>query len=100
MTYANRPRNLRWLPRTRVRRARSFVGVWIACAVVLATSSGCVTRRIVWSECPHPSPAEAQDVSDWLIEEPERPAQDWAARVIGHLYDDELREVRGEPDPD
>lgn len=71
--------------------------VWLALLVAL---SGCAPKTVVMSECPEPSPSEAQDLSDWLIEEPERPAQEWAARVIGRIYPDELEEVRGEPDPD
>lgn len=54
-----------------------------------------MTRQVVWSECPEPNPVEAQDISEWLIEEPARPGQDWVARVIGHIYSDELREIRG-----
>jgi hypothetical protein len=55
-----------------------------------------VTRSVVWSECPAPNPVEAQDISEWLIEEPARPGQDWVARVIGHIYAEDLREVRGD----
>lgn len=52
--------------------------------------------RVVVTDCPAPSPEEAADLSDWLLETPERPAQDWAARVVGVLYPEDLREVRGE----
>jgi hypothetical protein len=67
------------------------------CAIALsACAAGCVTRSVVWSECPAPNPVEAQDISEWLIEEPARPGQDWVARVIGHIYAEDLREVRGD----
>lgn len=66
------------------------------CALVwLAWSAGCAAPVRVVSECPEPSPIEAQDVSEWLMEEPPRPAQDWAARVIGRLYPEELDAERG-----
>lgn len=82
--------------RHRLRRAR-LLAFSLGFSVAL---SGCVTRRIVWSECPAPNPDEAQDVSLILVEDGDRPAAHWIARVIGHIYSDELREVRGEPDPD
>lgn len=62
----------------------------------LSASVGCRTVRVVVTDCPAPSPEEAADLSDWLLETPERPAQDWAARVVGVLYPEDLREVRGE----
>lgn len=52
-----------------------------------------MTRQVVWSDCPAPNPVEAQDISEWLIEEPARPGQDWVARVIGHIYAEDLREI-------
>lgn len=80
-------------PRLRLsaaKRARSCAIAWL---VLLA---GCAHERVVVrSECPEPSPAEAQDLSDWLLEEPERPAQAWAARVVGRLYPEDLDEIRG-----
>lgn len=66
------------------------------CAVVSsAWIAGCAAPVRVVSECPEPSPIEAQDVSEWLIEGPPRPAQDWAARVIGQLYHEDLEQERG-----
>lgn len=63
----------------------------------LALLAGCAHEQvIVRSECPEPNPVEAQDLSDWLLEEPERPAQVWAARVVGHLYPEDLATERGE----
>lgn len=65
----------------------------IALLVLLA---GCAHERVVVrSECPEPTPAEAQDLSDWLLEDPERPAQVWAARVVGRLYPEDLDDLRG-----
>ena len=81
----------RWLRRVGLRRA-AF------CAVVLiGWLAGCAKPAvIVRSECPEPSPEEAQDLSEWLMELPERPAQEWAARVVGHLYPGDLEDERGE----
>lgn len=77
-------------PRTGASRARSCA---IALLVLLA---GCAHEQvIVRSECPEPNPVEAQDLSDWLLEEPERPAQVWAARVVGHIYPEDLDALRG-----
>lgn len=86
----NEPRPLRRPLRAAARRLRSFAIVW---PVLLA---GCAHERVVVrSECPEPTPAEAQDLSDWLLEDPERPAQVWAARVVGRLYPEDLDELRG-----
>lgn len=83
------PRNvLRWQPR----RLRAGLRLLLCCGVLLA---GCAAPVKVVSECPEPNPVEAQDLSDWLLEEPERPAQVWAARVVGRLYPDDLDEIRG-----
>ena len=85
-------RRLRRLLPTGARRL-AFCGlvsiVWLA---------GCAGSVRVVSECPEPSPAEAEDLSEWLLELPERPAQDWAARVVGQIYPDELRDERGVKD--
>lgn len=70
--------------------------VLLCAATLSALAVGCATSATVVSDCPAPSPDEAMDISDWLMETPERPAQMWAARVIGRIYADELREVRGE----
>lgn len=72
----------------------------VFCALVLSGwLVGCAKPvLIVRSECPEPNPEEAMDLSDWLIEEPERPAQTWAARVVGALYPDDLDTERGGPD--
>lgn len=69
----------------------------LCCVALLA---GCAAPAKVVSECPEPSPAEAQDLSDWLMEEPDRPAQMWAARVVGKLYPEDLDEIRGEAPED
>lgn len=78
--------------RSRLRPAPFCALVW------LAWSAGCAAPVKVVSECPEPSPVEARDLSDWLMEEPPRPAQDWAARVIGQLYPEDLEVERGERD--
>ena len=72
------------------------------CAIgLLALLAGCAHESVVVrSECPEPSPAEAQDLSDWLLEKPERPAQVWAARVVGRTYSDDLEALRGAEDGD
>lgn len=87
---SHEPKPPRRRQRTGTKRARS-------CAIaLLALLAGCAHERvIVRSECPEPNPAEAQDLSDWLLEEPERPAQVWAARVVGHLYPEDLDAIRG-----
>ena len=75
------------------------VGRLLACSAIALSVllAGCAHESvIVRSECPEPSPEEARDISDWLIEDPPRPGQDWVARVVGHIYADDLREVRGE----
>jgi hypothetical protein len=70
----------------------------LACcgAVWLVLLAGCAAPVRVVSECPEPSPVEARDLYEWLIEDPARPAQDWAARVIGQLYAEDLATERGE----
>ena len=87
------PRIVRKWLRARLRRDPRL----LACcgAVWLVLLAGCAGSVKVVSECPEPSPAEAEDLSAWLLEEPERPAQDWAARVIGKIYSDELESIRG-----
>ena len=90
MQRTNEPTGRRTPPRAS-RKLAAFCA--IASSALLA---GCVTRQVVWSECPEPNPVEAQDISEWLIEEPARPGQDWVARVIGHIYSEELREIRGD----
>lgn len=87
----------RW-PRLRLRGERLLTGTRrrAFCAVVwLVWNAGCAAPVKVVSECPEPSPSEAEDLSLWLLEDPDRPAKDWAARVIGRMYPDELDEVRG-----
>lgn len=85
---------LKW--RRRAHRPRPRWRPVLYCAVVLSVwSVGCARPVMVVVDCPAPSPEEAQDVSEWLIELPERPAQDWVARVIGRMYPDELEEWRG-----
>lgn len=67
-------------------------------SICLVLGSGC--RTVVVADCPKPSPIEAQDLSEWLLEWEDRPAKDWAARVVGAMYPEELEEVRREPIPD
>lgn len=50
------------------------------------------------ADCPKPSPAEARDLSEWLLDEPDRPAKDWVSRAIGRMYPDKLEAVRGSDD--
>lgn len=83
------PRSERRSPQNRLRIGPKRL---LCCVALLA---GCAAPVRVVSECPEPSPAEAQDLSDWLMEEPERPAQMWAARVVGKLYPEDLDELRG-----
>lgn len=87
------------MPRNVLKRLRRLLRArpkHLLCCVALLV--GCAAPVKVVSECPEPSPAEAEDLSAWLIETPERPAQDWAARVVGHLYPDELDAERGVED--
>ena len=84
------------MPRNVLRRLRRLLRAGLRlplCCAVLA--AGCAAPVKVVSECPEPSPAEAEDLSIWLMEEPSRPAQDWAARVIGQMYPEDLRNERG-----
>ena len=90
------PRNvLRRLRRLLRRDPRRLAFCAIALSALLAGCGG--SRAIVRSECPEPSPEEARDLSEWLLED-ERPAQVWAARVVGHIYPDDLDEIRGGSD--
>lgn len=92
MNYGNRPKRLQSPRRLRPKRL-AFCGF-----ASLALLAGCAGSVRVVSECPEPSPSEAQDLSDWLIELPERPAQEWAARVVGHIYPEDLATERGVED--
>lgn len=93
------PRNvLKWLRRLLRRDPRRLACCGIVSLVLLV---GCAHERVVVrSSCPEPNPAEARDLSDWLLEKPERPAQVWAARVVGRMYSDDLEALRGAEDGD
>ena len=77
-------------PRPVAARRLGFSGL-----VLSVLLGGCAAPVKVVSECPEPAPVEAEDLSAWLMEEPPRPAQDWAARVIGQMYREDLEKERG-----
>lgn len=73
---------------------RAGVRLLLCSSICLACSASC--RTVVVADCPKPSPMEAADLSEWLLEWEDRPAKDWASRVVGQMYPDELEEVRDE----
>lgn len=78
-------------PRRRGLRRLAF---WLAFAAIV---SGCAGTTEVVSDCPAPNVEEQDDIEAFLMSDPIRPAQAWVSRVLGHIYEVELREVRGEP---
>lgn len=87
------------------RQAFRRLAPFFAFAVVFA---GCAGKPTIVSDCPAPNIEEEDDLEEWLCPDhnqdgacdtPGRPAKAWVSRVLGHIYDLELREVRGEPDP-
>lgn len=70
-----------------------------------AAVAGCRTTT-VYSECPAPNIEEQDSLEEWLCPDsdqngecdtPETPAKRYVSRVLGQIYDVELKEVRGEP---
>lgn len=66
------------------------------CVLLVTLGSGC--RTVVVADCPKPSPEEARSLSEWLLDEPDSPAKDWASRALGRMYPEELEDVRGSDD--
>lgn len=87
MRYANRPRLLRSPRHRSLRLLRSF-------AIVALLASGGCARHVVWSECPRPTATEEEDAEMLLDAEPSRPVSVYLARVIGHVFSEELRDLR------
>lgn len=75
-----------------LRRARW----WASCAACALVVSGCAKSPTVVSDCPAPNIDEQDDLELFMNWEPDRPASLYMARVLGHVYGLELREVRGD----
>lgn len=70
------------------------------CAAFAVAGSGCAGTTRIISDCPAPNVDEQDDLELFMNWEPDRPAALYMARVLGEVYGLELKEVRGEPDPE
>lgn len=77
---------------------------WWAFFAFCAVAVGCRTTT-VFSDCPAPNIEERDDLEEFLCPDhnhdgacdtPDRPAKAWVSRVLGQIYDVELRDVRGQ----
>jgi len=77
-------------------RLRPRARWWASCAACALVVSGCATKPVVISACPAPNVDEQDDLENFMVWEPDRPAALYMARVLGEVHGVELREVRGE----
>jgi len=82
-------------PRPRLPLPVKWWAFFAFCVVV----AGCRTTT-VYSDCPQPNVEEQDDLEMFLNWEPDRPAALYIARVLGHVYGLELKELRNGADPE
>ena len=82
-------------PTTRINPRLRSARLWASFAFCVAVV-GCAKSPVIVSACPAPNIDEQDDLELFMNWEPDRPAALYLARVLGHVYGLELKEVRGE----